>query len=53
MIPDFQVSIAASVIAAVWCLKSVDYLMFPFYKNDLKAYRTINTLDGTGKFSLQ
>ena len=29
---------ALSVVAAVWCIKSVDFCTFPFYKNDLKVY---------------
>uniref|UniRef100_A0A0N5B162 Lantibiotic ABC transporter permease n=1 Tax=Syphacia muris TaxID=451379 RepID=A0A0N5B162_9BILA len=37
---NFKVSIALSVIAAVWCLKSIDNGMYPFYYNDLEFYQT-------------
>uniref|UniRef100_A0AC35UHL5 Spatacsin_C domain-containing protein n=1 Tax=Rhabditophanes sp. KR3021 TaxID=114890 RepID=A0AC35UHL5_9BILA len=36
---NIKVGMAFSVIAAVWCLKSIDLGMYPFYKNDLSAYR--------------
>lgn len=34
-----QVSFGLSVITAIWCLKSVDNNSFPFYKQDINAYR--------------
>uniref|UniRef100_A0A0K0ED12 Protein RFT1 homolog n=1 Tax=Strongyloides stercoralis TaxID=6248 RepID=A0A0K0ED12_STRER len=37
---NIKVAIGISVIASVWCLKSVDMGMYPFYKNDLNTYRT-------------
>uniref|UniRef100_A0A914E6R3 Uncharacterized protein n=1 Tax=Acrobeloides nanus TaxID=290746 RepID=A0A914E6R3_9BILA len=42
---NLKVSIAMSVIAAVWALKAVDNGMYPFYKNDIRYYRTANNLD--------
>ncbi|VDN59159.1 unnamed protein product [Dracunculus medinensis] len=35
----YKVSLALSIIAAVWCLKTVDVDMNPFYFNDLILYR--------------
>uniref|UniRef100_A0A914P1I6 Uncharacterized protein n=1 Tax=Panagrolaimus davidi TaxID=227884 RepID=A0A914P1I6_9BILA len=42
---NLKVSIAFSIIAAVWTLKSVDNGMYPYYKNDLRYYRTVNNLN--------
>uniref|UniRef100_A0A7E4W9U3 MARVEL domain-containing protein n=1 Tax=Panagrellus redivivus TaxID=6233 RepID=A0A7E4W9U3_PANRE len=42
---NLKVGIAMSVIAAVWTLKSVDNGMFPYYKDDLRYYRNINSIN--------
>ncbi|KAK0400569.1 hypothetical protein QR680_015322 [Steinernema hermaphroditum] len=41
---NLKVSIAMSIIAAVWCLKSVDNGMVPFYRNDLRFWRAMDTV---------
>jgi hypothetical protein len=38
---NMKVSLGLSVVSAVWCLKSVDNGMFPFYKEDLRLYRLL------------
>lgn len=43
---NLKVSIALSVISAVWTLKAVDNGMYPFYSNDIQYYRTVNNLNG-------
>ncbi|PAV70623.1 hypothetical protein WR25_02032 [Diploscapter pachys] len=35
---NLKAGLALSVVAAVWCIKTVDHNMYPFYKNDLKYY---------------
>ncbi|CAI5454872.1 unnamed protein product [Caenorhabditis angaria] len=35
---NLKVALAISVVAATWCLKSIDNNAMPFYKNDLKSY---------------
>uniref|UniRef100_A0A915DSC2 Uncharacterized protein n=1 Tax=Ditylenchus dipsaci TaxID=166011 RepID=A0A915DSC2_9BILA len=42
---NFKVSIALSIVAGVWCLKSVDNNMFPYYKIDITAYRVSSSLN--------
>uniref|UniRef100_A0A0N4Z8T4 Solute carrier family 40 protein n=1 Tax=Parastrongyloides trichosuri TaxID=131310 RepID=A0A0N4Z8T4_PARTI len=37
---NIKVAIGSSVIAAVWCIKSIDMGMYPFYENDLLKYRS-------------
>lgn len=36
-----KVSLGLSIVAVVWCAKSVDNGMFPFYKDDIRAYRAL------------
>ncbi|CAA88546.1 uncharacterized protein CELE_R07B1.9 [Caenorhabditis elegans] len=35
---NLKVALAVAVVAATWCLKTVDNNAMPFYKNDLKFY---------------
>ncbi|CAI4229257.1 unnamed protein product [Auanema sp. JU1783] len=35
---NLKVALALSVVAAVWCIKTVDHNTMPFYKYDLKYY---------------
>uniref|UniRef100_A0A0K0F0W6 H(+)-exporting diphosphatase n=1 Tax=Strongyloides venezuelensis TaxID=75913 RepID=A0A0K0F0W6_STRVS len=37
---NIKVGIGLSVLASVWCLKSTDMGMYPFYEDDLNRYRT-------------
>ncbi|TKR72416.1 hypothetical protein L596_019863 [Steinernema carpocapsae] len=41
---NLKVSIALSVVAAVWCLKSVDNGMVPFYRTDLRHYYALESV---------
>ncbi|VDP12478.1 unnamed protein product [Heligmosomoides polygyrus] len=43
---EFHVALGAAVVAAVWCLKTVDHNMVPFYKNDLKYFYRDKDLTG-------
>ncbi|KAI1724230.1 hypothetical protein Ddc_05444 [Ditylenchus destructor] len=42
---NLKVSIALSLVTAVWCLKSVDNNIFPYYKVDITAYRISSSLN--------
>ncbi|VDK75879.1 unnamed protein product [Litomosoides sigmodontis] len=39
-----MVAIGISVIAAVWCLKSLDVEMYPYYYNDIRMWRGVNAI---------
>ncbi|RCN39537.1 hypothetical protein ANCCAN_14538 [Ancylostoma caninum] len=34
----FYAALALAIVAAVWCIKTVDHNTMPFYKNDLKLF---------------
>ncbi|KAE9419584.1 hypothetical protein Angca_007424, partial [Angiostrongylus cantonensis] len=42
---NLMVKIRDPIVAAVWCIKTVDHNMVPFYKNDLKRFYLGNDLN--------
>ncbi|VDK68738.1 unnamed protein product [Onchocerca ochengi] len=49
---NFKVAIGMAVIAAVWCLKSLDIEMYPYYYNDIRMWREVNALIRNGTQTL-
>lgn len=47
-----QVAIGISVIAAVWCLKSLDIGMYPYYYHEIQIWRAVDMTKST-HFPLQ
>uniref|UniRef100_A0A158Q7B7 MARVEL domain-containing protein n=1 Tax=Elaeophora elaphi TaxID=1147741 RepID=A0A158Q7B7_9BILA len=43
-VANYKVAIGISVIAAVWCLKSLDIEMYPYFYNDIQVWRGVNTV---------
>lgn len=47
---NMKVSLGLSIFAATWCLKAVDNRMFPFYKEDLRLYRLLQSRGSPASF---
>ncbi|VDP14113.1 unnamed protein product [Onchocerca flexuosa] len=45
---NYKVAIGMAVIAAVWCLKSLDIEMYPYYYNDIQMWREVNAFIRNG-----
>uniref|UniRef100_A0A1I7VKH8 Pecanex-like protein n=1 Tax=Loa loa TaxID=7209 RepID=A0A1I7VKH8_LOALO len=49
---NYKVAIGISVIAAVWCLKSLDIEMYPYYYNDIQIWRGVDAVTRNGTQTL-
>lgn len=47
---NLKVSAALSVLAAVWCVKSVENNAFPYFKNDITAFRIVSSANRNKRF---
>ncbi|CAG9530716.1 unnamed protein product [Cercopithifilaria johnstoni] len=52
-VANYKVAIGVSVIAAVWCLKSLDIGMYPYYYNDIRIWRGVSSITRNGTQTLQ
>ncbi|KAK6112590.1 putative integral membrane protein [Brugia pahangi] len=51
-VANYKVAIGMSVIAAVWCLKSLDIEMYPYYYDDIQIWRAVGSVPRNGTQTL-
>ncbi|MCP9263067.1 hypothetical protein DINM_006419 [Dirofilaria immitis] len=49
---NYKIAIGISVIAAVWCLKSLDIEMYPYYYNDIQIWQRMSAALQNGNQTL-